>query len=121
MTLIVILTGVRSGSFGNLRSAISASPRPTDHNVFVDDDAQRPARPDAHSRLDIEIAGDELVARPRTALLGGFGATPRRGAPDRHRRDPGRAAAAARPDRARRARLSHVRPPGSIGRASWRA
>src|SRR3546814_9425409 len=42
------------------------------------------------------------------------GDTPRRGDPDRQRRDPGGAAVAARPDRARRARLSAVRP---LGRA----
>ncbi|MBU0867758.1 MAG: universal stress protein, partial [Alphaproteobacteria bacterium] len=38
------------------------------------------------------------------------GDTPRRGDPDRQRRDPGGAAVAARPDRSRRARLSAVRP-----------
>src|SRR3546814_2432117 len=73
-TRCALVTGVQTCAL----PIFSASPRPTDHNVFVDDDAQRPARPDAHSRLDIEIAGDELVARPRTALLGGFGDTPRR-------------------------------------------
>lgn len=72
MALNVILFGVRSGSFGNFRSAISASPRPPDDNILVDDDTQRPAGADAHSRLDIEIAGDELVARSRAALLGGL-------------------------------------------------
>src|SRR3989344_473327 len=40
------------------------------------------------------------------------GDTPRRGDPDRQRRDPGGAAVAARPDRARRARLSAVPPLG---------
>src|SRR3546814_17418469 len=72
MALNVILFGVHSGSFGNFRSAISASPRPPDDNILVDDDTQRPAGPDAHSRLDIEIAGDELVARARAALLRGL-------------------------------------------------
>src|SRR3546814_11202231 len=72
MALNVILFGVRSGSFGNFRSAISASPRPPDDNILVDDDTQRPAGPDAHSRLDLEIAGDELVARERAALLRGI-------------------------------------------------
>src|SRR3546814_8719626 len=38
-----------------------------------------------------------------------YGDTPRRGDPDRQGRDPGGAAAAARPDRARRAWISAVR------------
>src|SRR3546814_21137646 len=76
MALNVILFGVHSGSFGNFRSAISASPRPPDDNILVDDDTQRPAGPDAHSRLDIEIAGDELVARARAALLRGLADRP---------------------------------------------
>src|SRR3546814_910497 len=72
MTLIVTLTGVRSGSFGNLRSAMHASPRPSDDNILVDDDTKRPARTDAQRRLDIEIAGDKPVAGARSALLRGF-------------------------------------------------
>src|SRR3546814_19088541 len=76
MALNVILFGVRSGSFGNFRSAISASPRPSDDNILVDDDTQRPAGPDAHRRLDIEIAGDELGALARAALLRGLSVRP---------------------------------------------
>src|SRR3546814_16197158 len=72
MTLIVILTGVRSGSFGNLRSATPASPRLPDDKILVDDDAKRPAGADAQGRLNIEIAGNELIASPRSVLLRGF-------------------------------------------------
>src|SRR3546814_18443006 len=67
-----ILTGVRSGSFGNLRSAILASPSAPDDNILLDDDAKRPARTDAKRRLDIEIAGYKLITRPSSALLSGF-------------------------------------------------
>src|SRR3546814_11117305 len=67
-----ILTGVRSGSFGNLRSAILASPSAPDDNILLDDDAKRPARTDAKRRLDIEIAGYKLITRPSSALLRGF-------------------------------------------------
>src|SRR3546814_12769286 len=67
-----ILTGVRSGSFGNLRSAILASPSAPDDNILLDDDAKRPARTDAKRRLDIEIAGYKLITRSSSALLRGF-------------------------------------------------
>src|SRR3546814_13075081 len=67
-----ILTGVRSGSFGNLRSAILASPSAPVDNILLDDDAKRPARTDAKRRLDIEIAGYTLITSPSSALLRGF-------------------------------------------------
>src|SRR3546814_11955830 len=67
-----ILTGVRSGSFGNLRSAILASPSAPDDNILLDDDAKRPARTDAKRRLDIEIAGYKMITRASSALLRGF-------------------------------------------------
>src|SRR5690606_21265012 len=49
-----------------------ASPSPSDDNILMDDDAQRPAGTDAQRRLDIEIASDELIAGARTASLCGF-------------------------------------------------
>src|SRR3546814_3268739 len=49
-----------------------ASPGPIHDNILMEDDTERPARTDAQRRLDIEIAGDKLVAGARPALLGGF-------------------------------------------------
>src|SRR5690606_29969994 len=62
-------------------------------------------------RTIMEILTDLLRAEAthRDAASIRYGDTPRRGDPDRQGRDPGGAAVAARPDRARRAWISAVR------------
>src|SRR3546814_893386 len=74
MRLIVSLTGVRSGNCLSLFPPSSASlrlPGPQ-HKVAVNDNTKRPAGTHAQGRLDPETARDELIARARAALLGGF-------------------------------------------------
>src|SRR3546814_3572633 len=73
--MMVILTGVRSGSLDSFNSGMALSPPSAavgaQHQVLVNDDAQRPARPHGDGRLDVEVAlGDPLAGTVGVALRG---------------------------------------------------
>src|SRR5215469_16629038 len=69
---MAILTGVRSGSRASFSSVMGLSSVRSQNDVFVNDDAKRPARPHFDGRLDIEILLSDLLAGLIDTVLSGL-------------------------------------------------
>src|SRR3990167_5369255 len=69
---MAILTGVRSGSFPSFNSGMGLllfAPIGPEHEILVDDHAQRPAGADGDGRLDVEVLLGDALAGLVDALL----------------------------------------------------
>src|SRR3546814_10875333 len=72
---MAILTGVRSGSLPSFSSDMGlllSSAIGPEHEVLMDDDAQRPAGADGDGRLDVEVPLGDALAGAVGVLLCGF-------------------------------------------------